>query len=481
MIHIVGLGPGNAEALTLGAWKALHEYPVYLRTKAHPTVARLEEEGLKYVAFDHYYEEKETFEEVYGAMAQEVLLRAQEGDLVYAVPGHPLVAEKSVSLLLEACTERGIPHRIHPAVSFVDTVLEELRLDPIAGVRIVDALDIDNISPDFTQGMIITQVYSAYVAGQVKLALGRYLEDEDEVVFIRAAGTPEASIRTLPLYALDRQKDIDHLTSVYLPPKPQRYDFYRFMGIIRRLRDKDGGCPWDLEQTHETLKRYLIEESYEALEAIDLEDPDKMAEEFGDVLLQVALHSIIGEETGEFDIHEVIRTVTEKMIYRHPHVFQRDKDMTSDEVLVQWEALKKKEKKEESLGDSLKEISKHYPALSRAEKIQKKARKYGFDWDDIEEVFKKITEETAEIREAMKTGDARQISGELGDLLFAVVNLARFLDSDPELALNETSDKFIRRILRMEELLTAKELKFQDLPLEELDKYWETAKKEEKI
>ena len=307
------------------------------------------------------------------------------------------------------------------------------------------------------------------------------MNDEDEIFYIRAAGTEEEVIRRIPLYELDRQRDADDLTSVYVPPMEGKYSFYDFMNIVKRLRDKDSGCPWDKEQTHESLKPYLIEESYEALEAIDLEDFDALREELGDVMLQVLLHSAISEEEGEFNIHEVVKVVSEKMIYRHPHVFQKDRDMTSDEVLIQWEALKKKEKGEETLSDSLRAISKYYPGLSRAEKIQKKARKYGFDWDDIKDVFLKVEEELLEIRQALVDQDEKHVKKELGDLLFAVVNLARFLQADPEITINETSDKFIRRITRMEELLEADLKVFQDLSLKELDEYWEKAKKEEKF
>ena len=481
MIHIVGLGPGQSDALTLGALKALKSHSVFLRTEKHPTVSYLVEEGISYEAFDSVYEKSETFDEVYSTIADLLSSKGEKETFVYGVPGHPLVAEKSVLLLIEKCKEKGIPYEIHPAVSFVDAVFEALEVDPINGFRIVDALGIEDEVPDYHKGTLITQVFSPYIASRVKIALNAYLNDEDEIFYIRAAGTEEEVIRRIPLYELDRQRDADDLTSVYVPPMEGKYSFYDFMNIVKRLRDKDSGCPWDKEQTHESLKPYLIEESYEALEAIDLEDFDALREELGDVMLQVLLHSAISEEEGEFNIHEVVKVVSEKMIYRHPHVFQKDRDMTSDEVLIQWEALKKKEKGEETLSDSLRAISKYYPGLSRAEKIQKKARKYGFDWDDIKDVFLKVEEELLEIRQALVDQDEKHVKKELGDLLFAVVNLARFLQADPEITINETSDKFIRRITRMEELLEADLKVFQDLSLKEMDEYWEKAKKEEKF
>lgn len=475
MIHLAGLGPGNYESMTIGTLKLLKEGPLFLRTREHPTVSFLESEGIAFESLDRFYETLDSFEEVYSSIAEFIVNEAVKGDVVYAVPGHPLVAEASVQLIIESAKENGIAYRIHPAVSFVDAVTEALGIDPITGLRIIDALDIENEHPDFSKGTVITQVYSQYVAGRVKLALSQYMDDESEIVFIRAAGTADESIRRIRLYELDRQKDIDHLTSVYVPKDNSLYDFYSYLRIVERLRGDDG-CPWDKEQTHESLKRYLIEEAYETLEAIDLDDPDLMAEELGDVLLQVLLHSVIGRQSGEFNIHEVIRKGSEKMIYRHPHVFDKDRDMTSDEVLVQWEELKKKEKNEGSIIDAVGSVSRHYPSLLRAEKVQRKARKYGFDWDDIEPVFDKISEEVVEVREALNEGNANDAKKELGDLLFAVVNLSRFLDADPEISLNNTTDRFISRITKMEELISADGVTFKGLGLEELDSYWEKAK-----
>jgi len=475
LIHLTGLGPGNYESLTIGTLKLLKEGPLFLRTREHPTVSFLESEGIAFESLDRFYETLDSFEEVYSSIAEFIVSEAEKGDVVYAVPGHPLVAENSVQLIMEAAKQKGISFRIHPAVSFVDAVTEALGIDPIAGLRIIDALDIENEHPDFSKGTVITQVYSQYVAGRVKLALSQYMDDEAEIVFIRAAGTEEESIRRIRLFELDRQKDIDHLTSVYVPKDNSAYDFYSYLRIVERLRGEDG-CPWDKEQTHDSLKRYLIEEAYETLEAIDLDDPDLMAEELGDVLLQVLLHSVIGRQSGEFNIHEVIRLGSEKMIYRHPHVFDKDKDMTSDEVLVQWDELKKKEKNEGSIIDAVSSVSRHYPSLLRAEKVQRKARKYGFDWDDIEPVFAKISEEILEVREALDEGNGNDAKKELGDLLFAVVNLSRFIDADPEISLNNTTDRFISRITKMEELISADGVTFKGLGLEELDSYWEKAK-----
>lgn len=480
MIHIVGLGPGNEDALTLGAVEIMGKFPLYLRTKKHPTVDYLEKRGISYSSFDSFYEKAETFDEVYEEIKEAIYKESKKGDVIYAVPGHPLVAEKSVMLLLDVIKKENLDYKIYPSISFVDTMLEALLIDPIKGIRIVDALDIEKETPDFSKGTIITQVFSPYIAGRVKLALSNYQDDEDPIVFVRAAGTKDEVVRPLKLYELDRQKDIDDLTSIYLPPMEEKYDFYTFMRVVEKLRDKDEGCPWDKEQTHASLKKYLIEESYEALEAIDLEDYESLQEELGDVLLQILLHSTIGKEKGEFNVHEVIKTVAEKMVYRHPHVFKKEETMTSGEVKDQWEELKKKEKNEASLGEALEKISKFNPSLTRAEKIQSKARKYGFDWEEIDDVFSKLFEEIQELKDAISEKSQIEVEKELGDLLFTVVNLSRFLKVDPEITLNETSDRFVNRIKLMEAEIAKAGHDFQALSLEKLDKYWENAKNREK-
>ena len=260
----------------------------------------------------------------------------------------------------------------------------------------------------------------------------------------------------------------------------------RLRELIRVLRSENG-CPWDREQTYESLRRDMIEEAYEAVDAIDRQNLDNLEEELGDVVLQVAMHSAIGEERGDFDFASVMNRVTDKMIYRHPHVFKAEDVkksentvFTVDNVLEKWENTKRKEHGENTTTQSMRKIPKNFPALIRAEKVQKKAAKVGFDWDDVEGAFQKIGEEAGELLEAYRNGDQVNMQEEIGDLLFAVVNAARFLKVDPEEALNHTSDKFIRRFGYVEDQAIKAGTRPEEMTLEAMDKLWDEAKKLEK-
>lgn len=241
--------------------------------------------------------------------------------------------------------------------------------------------------------------------------------------------------------------------------------------IVRILREP-GGCPWDQEQTHASIRRNFLEEAYEAVEAIDEESPEHLKEELGDVLLQVFLHARMEEEEGRFTLDDVADGICKKLIYRHPHVFSTVDVSGTEEVLSNWEALKRTEKHQETYTDTLSAVARSLPALWRAEKVQKKARKAGFDWDDAQGALDKLSEEAEELKAAVAQGS--NIQEELGDLLFAAVNVSRFVKVDTEDALNAATDKFIRRFAKVEELAGDKPM--NEMSLEELDKLWDQAK-----
>ncbi|HHY09342.1 MAG TPA: nucleoside triphosphate pyrophosphohydrolase [Firmicutes bacterium] len=245
--------------------------------------------------------------------------------------------------------------------------------------------------------------------------------------------------------------------------------------IIEKLRSPRG-CPWDRQQTHESLKPYLLEEAYELLEAIDNKEPGSILDELGDVLLQVLLHAQIAKEAGEFTIDDVIENLSKKMIRRHPHVFAAEEAATPAEVAVHWEEIKKKEKKGEARKSVLDGVPKVFPALMRADKIQKKAANVGFDWEKATDVLDKLQEELDEVKEAFAQGDKLKFREELGDLFFAAVNVARFNDLPPELILEEATAKFIRRFQFLEKRLQKKNLSLENMTLAEMDEFWEEAK-----
>jgi tetrapyrrole methylase family protein/MazG family protein len=247
---------------------------------------------------------------------------------------------------------------------------------------------------------------------------------------------------------------------------------------MRRLRGP-GGCPWDAEQTHESLKRYLLEECYEVIEAIDKKDPVHLKEELGDLMLQPIFHAAIAEEKGEFTVAAVIETICDKLVLRHPHVFGDKVIRTADEQLENWERIKKEEKGEERKS-ALSGVPPHLPALLKAQKITEKAARVGFDWEHVDQVFAKVMEELHEFEETMIQGDGERMEEELGDLLFSIVNLGRFLSLDPEEALRKTIERFARRFSHIENKLLARGVRLQDASLEEMESLWEEAKSAEK-
>ena len=508
-ITIVGLGPGAAGNLSLETMGLLKsDAQVILRTAVHPTVAELEKENVKFTSCDSFYEEGANFEEVYGRVVQRVLATAMEGDVVYAVPGSPLVAERTVVMLREQAKEFNIPLVIKPAMSFLDLAYVDLGIDPIAGLRIIDAQDFEAVADAGKYPLMITQVYSQLVASDLKIALMENLDDDYEIFFLRNLGLPDEECRPVKLFELDRQPNIDHLTSAYVPPLPAMpegllefgededevevftaeeelvdtssyndVDVQPLVDVIRTLREP-GGCPWDIEQTHKSIRSNFIEEVYEYIEAVDNEDIAGMREELGDVLMQVVFHARMAEEAGNFDLQEVIDEVVDKLIRRHPHVFGDTEVSGSAEVLVNWDAIKKQEKTERK--SALDGIAQGLPALLRAYKIQGKAAKVGFDWQDIEPVWAKVQEELGEFQEALASGDKVAAEKELGDVLFAIVNYARHHKIEPEVALEGTNNRFTSRFLFVEEQVHNSGKNWQDFTLDELDKFWDEAKKQEK-
>ena len=482
MIKIVGLGPGASDALTVGALRVLEESKnIYFRTEIHPTVDFIKSKNIKFNTYDHFYDSSKSFDEVYKNIAEDLIKVYKEfGDVVYAVPGHPLVAEKSVSNIMELCDKENIEYEILPAVSFVDAMMDRLKIDPIEGLKIIDAFDINNQILDKRIGTIITQVYNPFIASEVKLKLLECYDDETEIIYVRAAGIEGLeSIRKIPIYELDMQEDIDYLTSLYIPKDlNNKKDINDLIALIDTLRG-DNGCPWDREQTHESLKDAIVEDSYEVKDAIEKEDDDALIEELGDVLLHVIFHSSIGKEDGYFDFNDVVLGIYNKMIERHPHIFGEENIDTSSEVEKSWDEIKKEEKGFETVTQELEGVAKALPALIRAHKIQNKARKVGFDWDNVEDASKKVIEELNEVLEVYNTKDKDRITEEVGDLLFACVNVSRFLEVNEEEALNKTIDKFIKRFSYIESAALKNNKVLKEMTLQEMDKLWNEAKKQE--
>ncbi|MGH0601238.1 nucleoside triphosphate pyrophosphohydrolase [Bacillus mycoides] len=483
IITILGLGAGELDQLTMGVYRKIKEADhMFVRTKEHPVIEELEKEAIKYTAFDNVYEAHDTFEIVYETIANTLLEQAKGAEIIYAVPGHPLVAERTVQLLLEKGEAANIEVRIEGGQSFLDPMFASLKIDPIEGFQLIDATSFERGQLELRQHLIFCQVYDAFVASDVKLTLMEILPDDYEVYIVTAAGTSFEQVKKVSLYMLDHETELNNLTSVYVPPVKERASLYQQFDVLRAIiADLRGpnGCPWDKKQTHQSLKKYLIEEAYEVLEAIDEEDDDHLVEELGDILLQVMLHAQIGEDEGWFSIDDIIRTLAEKMVRRHPHVFGDTDVNNADEVIANWEEIKKQEKgfvKESVLAG----IPKSLPQLMRAYEIQEKAGKVGFDWVDVQPMIEKVLEEWQEFQQEVVNMDEKKMLGEFGDLLFAFVNIARHYKLDPEEALRSTNEKFMARFLYMEAKVAEMNKEMQDLSLEQLDILWEEAKQTER-
>ena len=255
--------------------------------------------------------------------------------------------------------------------------------------------------------------------------------------------------------------------------------YQKLIKVMERLRS-DRGCPWDREQTRETLKPFLIEETYEVIEAIDKKDPENLKEELGDLLFQVVFHAQIAKERGEFDIEEVLNALTDKMVRRHPHVFGKDRAGTAQQVLARWEKLKNQEEKNRKRKSVLDGVPKHLPSLLRANQLQGRAARVGFDWPNVRPVWKKIREELRELQESIRQDDPESIEAEFGDLLFSLVNLSRYLKIDSEGALRKANRRFSKRFQFMERKAVKLRRPLSELSLKELDRLWEEAKREER-
>jgi tetrapyrrole methylase family protein / MazG family protein len=478
-ITIIGLGPGDPSQLTRQVWDWLQSAPeIYVRSIQHPTVAGLPD-SVTVHSFDEFYQSSEHFEEVYERIITRVLELGQRPQgVTYAVPGHPYVAEATSPEIVRRARESGIPIRVLEGLSFLEPTFPALGIDPLPHLTVVDALEVGSAHvPPFPPSApaLIAQIYSRQVASELKLTLMSVYPDEHPVRLVHAAGTGEELVEDLPLFEIDRSQRTGLLTTLYLPPLAPESSFEAFQEVIARLRAPDG-CLWDREQTHSTLRKYLLEETYETLTALDAEDPAAMQEEFGDLLLQIVLHAQIASEEGEFTMADVITSISRKLIRRHPHVFGDVQVQNVSGVLTNWQRIKEAERKENGEQDKkglLDGVPRALPALSQAQEIQDRAARVGFDWPEIAPVIDKVREELDEVLAAQSEHEQ---ASELGDLLFAVVNLVRWYKVDAESALRQTSERFRRRFGYVEGQARAAGRSLSDMNLDEMDVFWDQAK-----
>lgn len=475
MITVIGLGPAGLDQTDGGSLElAIAAATVIARTGRHPAVEQL---GARtdVIACDDLYEAHDTFDEVYGAIVERVMGRAVTDDVVYAVPGSPVVGERSVTMLATAARGAGIPIVIRPATSFLDLAFLAVGVDPIAdGVQVVDGRDLPDPLPLHVP-TFITQVDSHLVAGDVSLALGRLLDESTVVTVLERLGDDDEALIEMPVADLARH-DAGVRTTVFVPRAE-----VGLLGLIATNRTLRSECPWDREQTHHTLLDHLVEEAYETADAIGrlpvdapAGDPDpgtyaEVEDELGDLLLQVVFHATLATEAGAFTIDDVAEQNRRKLVRRHPHVYGDVDARTAGEVRSNWEQIKGDEKGRESLMD---DVPLSMPGIARALKVQRRAASVQFDWAEPAPIFDVLREEIDELAAAPDEA----VASELGDVLFSAVNLARHLGVDPETALRGSVERFMDRFRALEAEFAGRGIAIAGAGSDELDAAWRRAK-----
>ena len=479
-VVIVGLGPGPRNTVTQATLEAIERIDVqFVRTKRHPTADLMP----RATSFDSLYDTLPTFEDVYREITEAVVAAAIEhGEVLYAVPGSPLILESSVAQLR---ADSRVEVQVLPALSFLDLAWEALGIDPVnAGVRLIDGHRFALEASGERGPLLVAQVHADWVLSDVKLS-HESANGNEPVVLLHHLGLPDQRVEHTTWQELDRVLPADHLTTLYIPQmaEPVSGELARLHQLARTLREQ---CPWDREQTHDSLIKHLIEETYEvvdAIEALDADDPatdEAFIEELGDLLYQVEFHTTIAEQQGRFSMADVARSIHDKLVRRHPHVFGDVVANSANDVVQTWDEVKRAEKKSiDGTASTFTGVAKSGPSLQYATKIQKRAADVGFDWPNADGAFEKIVEESAEIRQAVAlNSDPETVRMELGDLLFSVVNLSRHLGHDAEQALRGASDKFRHRFEQVEQLALSRKIDLANAPLEQLDALWDEVKKQ---
>lgn len=473
-ITIVGLGPSGDDGLSEEARRLLldGDAVVILRTMRHPAAAAVAAER-QVESCDDLYEAAGELGDVYDAIADRVLANAP--GVVFAVPGSPLVAERSVLAVRRKAAGVGRSVSVLPATSFFDLALDRLGLDVMdRGVQVLNGRELP-VHVALWLPTVIAHVDTQLVLGDVTTMLGRTLPPETPVTVLRDLGGDDELVSTVELADL-LGVETDQRTTLFVDPPPNGWT-----GLVATNARLRRDCPWDASRTHHTLVPHLIEEAYEladALLALPAEAPAgqldapgyaEVEAELGDVLLQVVFHANLAAEAAGFGVEEVAEMIRRKLVFRHPHVFGDVDADTAAAVESNWDRLKREER---GGGSALDGIPSAMPALMRAAKVQRRAAGVGFDWPDVSGILDKVAEEASEL--AAENERERQ-TDELGDLLFAVVNLARRMDVDPEGALRRATERFDRRFRAMEEAGP-----LEGLTLQELDERWEAAKAAER-
>ncbi len=469
LITVVPLGPGHKDLLTLGGLKQMKKAAcLVLRTARHGAVALLEEEGITFNSLDALHEESADFDAFAKAAAEAVMALAQKRAVTYAVPDP--ARDETVRLLRE---QAGDKLRVLPGVALEAPFTAQAALEGALVVSSAMGLKAHNAQ----QPLAVVELNSRALAGDVKLQLLPLYGEDARVLFFAPGEQAARKGIWMTLTDIDRQKKYDHTAGFVVFPlallEKSCFDPEDLLTIMRRLRGPDG-CPWDKKQTHESLAKYLVEEAHEAAAELVNGDWEHAAEELGDVFLQLAFNAVVGEEQGSMAWGDMLKSICEKLIRRHPHIFGEMKLETAEEVKATWDEIKKTERGEKSPGEAMLEVPTSFPALMRAEKVQAAAAKVGFDWEEAIQALDKVGEEAEELRQVMDQ-PARALD-ELGDLFFSCVNTARLMGISGDQALHLATEKFIKRFLWMENAIKSDKKALKMLTSLEMGVYWERSK-----
>ena len=420
-----------------------------------------------------YFEKYEDFDEVYEKITLRLVQAAEEyGKINYCTAGSPYFGDIVTKKLINEYKGQ-INTIIIDGMSFLDKCLKLSGFADYKKISVLDCLEADEFSFDVNSFNIISQVYDPELASQLKIKLMEVYPEDAETLMVDVL---EENVKKIPLFRLDQEKNYGFSTYFCILPieisKDRVYNVNNLLRIVKILRGPEG-CPWDKKQTHSSIRQNVVEEAYEVVDAIDRDDIDNLVEELGDLLFQVVFHAQLASEEGYFNFNDIITNLCKKMYFRHPHVFGDVKAANAEEALISWEKSKLKEKNLTTYTDNLKNVPKALSPLSRSYKIQKRAAEVGFDWPAADGALLKIQEEVLEFIEEYKKGNLENMEEEFGDLLFALVNFARFEKINPDIALNKTINKFIDRFDYIEKNST-KDLK--EMTLKEMDELWEESK-----
>ncbi len=474
-LTIIGTGTKKIDDISFKGYRTLKDEVFrFVRTDRHPFVEYLLEKSIQFKTFDKHFEEKKNLDQVYESIIDEILEKIKiEDNIYYYVPGSPYYGDIVTEYFMKNNID-DMEVEIIDSISFWQKAISLID-ENNENLKTLSGEEYNFYDIDINSNLLFTQIFNKDIAEKIKLDLGEIYGDEYKVNIIDVISENTMEI---PVLMVDKLKKYSFSTYIFVESieksTKELYNVNNLLKTMETLRGPDG-CPWDRKQTHKSIRDCLIEEAYEVVDAIEKEDYENFIEELGDLLLQVVFHAQIAREEGYFNIYDVYTGICKKLNERHPHVFGDVDAENEDEALKSWEYIKGKEKKLNTYHDKLLEVPKALSPLTKSYKIQKIAAEVGFDWPDINGAVSKIHEELDELLKEYDKIDKDKIEDELGDLLFAIVNFSRFLKINPDIALNRTVNKFIKRFKYIEDN-SNKSLK--DMSLEDMDELWEKSKRQ---